>query len=223
MKNSIKTNVKSLANDLKKLSGNIIIAGHKNADYDSLCSSLALAYSLKKLSKNVKVYIEPESIHKIDYFNLSDLLCNKIEVNDYTFIAMDLNRTSRLPDYIERYYNKANYRINIDHHNGNTTKAEIILSNQNASSTCEIIYDIIKKLNIDFDKKLSELIFTGIISDTDLFLNNTSSKTFSIASKLLKNGIESKYLITKFYLEKTKNEMSIISYINNNMVYCDFH
>ena len=223
MKKVIKTNVKNLANELKKLSGNIIIAGHKNADYDSLCSSLALAYSLKKLSKNVKVYIEPESIHKIDYFNLSDLLCSKIEVNDYTFIAMDLNRTSRLPDYIERYYNKANYRINIDHHNGNTTKAEIILSNQNTSSTCEIIYDIIKKLNIDFDKKLSELIFTGIISDTDLFLNNTSSKTFSIASKLLKNEVESKYLITKFYLEKTKNEMSIISYINNNLVYCDFH
>lgn len=223
MNNSKKISIKCMADKLKNLSNDIIISGHKNADYDSLCSSLALAYSLKKMNKNVKVFIEPENIKKIDYFNLSDLLCKKIETKDYTFIAMDLNKTSRLPASANEYYKKANYRINIDHHNGNTTKAEIILSNQNTSSTCEITYDIIKKLNIDFDKKLSELIFTGIISDTNLFFNNTSSKTFSIASKLLKNGIESEALIKKFYLEKTKNEMNIISYINNNMTYCNFH
>lgn len=223
MKNVKKKNTKKLADILKNLSNDIIIAGHKNADYDSMCSSLALAYGLKKINKNVKAFIEPESINKISYFDLNDLLCQKITSKDFTFIAIDLNRTSRLPDSIEEYYNNANYRINIDHHNGNITNAEFILSDYSASSTCEIIYDIIKKLDLNCDKKISELIFTGIISDTNLFSNDASSKTFSIVSKLLKNDVDGEFLIKKFYLEKTKNEMDIISYINNNLIVSNFH
>lgn len=154
---------------------------------------------------------------------MNDFLCDKFESNNYTFITLNLNRISRLPSTIEEYYSKANYKINIDHHNGNTTNADYIISDCSVSSTCEIIYDIIKKMNVKYDKKLSELIFTGIISDSDLFSNNVSSKTFSIVSNLLKNSIDSNFLIKKFYLEKTKNEMDIIMYINNNLNNCDFH
>lgn len=216
-------NTQEMANILKKISNDIIISGHKNADFDSMCSSLALAYSLKEINKNAKVFIEPENVSKIEYFALNDLLCNKIESNNYTFIALDLNRISRLPNSFEKYYQKAIYKINIDHHNGNTTNANYILSDYNISSTCEMIYDLVKEMNIKFDKKFSELIFTGIISDTNLFANNASSKTFSIVSNLIKKEISSEFLIKKFYLEKTKDEMDIIMYINNNLNNCGFH
>ena len=39
-------NIQKVADILKGLSNDIIISGHKNADFDSVCSSLALAYSL---------------------------------------------------------------------------------------------------------------------------------------------------------------------------------
>lgn len=64
MNNYKKISVKCMADKLKNLSNDIIISGHKNADYDSLCSSLALAYSLKKMNKNAKVLLEPEDIKK---------------------------------------------------------------------------------------------------------------------------------------------------------------
>ena len=218
-----KINIQKMADTLKELSNDIIISGHKNADFDSMCSSLALAYSLRNLKKNAKVFIEKDSITKIAYFNLNDLLCDSFESSNYTFIALDFNRTSRLPNDIEKYYSMADYKINIDHHNGNTTNANQILNLSNVSSTCEIIYEIVKKMNVKIDKKLSELIFTGIISDTNLFSNDVSSRTFSIVSNLLKNNINSDFLIEKFYLEKTKNEMDIIAYINNNLNKYNFH
>ncbi len=223
MKNFQSNNIEEIANILTNLSNDIIISGHKNADFDSMCSSLALAYSLKKLNKNVTVYIESESIKKIDYFKLNDLLCNQFKSNNYTFIALDINRISRLPSNIEGYYHGANYKINIDHHNGNTTNADYVLSDSAIGSTCEIIYNIINKMNIKFDKKFSELIFTGIVSDTNLFSSNVSSNTFLIVSELLKNNIDSEFLIKKFYLEKTKDEMDIIMYINNNLENLGFH
>lgn len=222
MSNDKRIDTHKIADIIANTSNDIIISGHKNADFDSICSSLALTYGLKGINKNVKVFIEPESIKKMTYFDLDNLLCDKFNSNDYTFIALDLNKISRLPNNMENCYLNANIKINIDHHNGNSTNADYILSDSNASSTCEIVYGIIKEMNIKLDKKLSELIFTGIVSDTDSFSNNVSSKIFSIVSKLLKYDINPEFLIKKFYLEKTKDEMDIIMYINNNLKTSNF-
>lgn len=217
-----KMDANKIASVITNISNDIIISGHKNADFDAMCSSLALAYCLKKVNKNVKVFIESESIKKIEYFDLNYFLCNEFYSKDYTFIALDLNRISRLPSIMEDCYLNVNFKINVDHHNGNSTNADYILSDCNAGSTCEMVYDIIKKMGIRLDKKLSELLFTGIISDTNLFSNNVSNKTFSIASKLLNYNINNEFLIRKFYLEKTKDEMDVIMYINNNLNNCGF-
>lgn len=48
MKKYEKIKIQQIVDILKRLSNDIIISGHKNADYDSMCSSLVLAYSLKK-------------------------------------------------------------------------------------------------------------------------------------------------------------------------------
>lgn len=215
--------VEKIIDIINNISNDVIICGHKNADYDSMCSSLALGYFLKQLKKNVMVYIEPESIHKIKYFNCDYLLCSDIKITDYTFIAVDLNRTSRLPSNMEKYYNDAKYTVNIDHHNGNTTNANAILSIPDISSTCEIIYTILAKMKFNMNKLISELIFTGIVSDTNLFSNNTSAETHIIVSKLLKNKVGSEYIINKFYLEKTQNELEIISYMIKNLRHENFY
>lgn len=140
-----KMDANKIASVMTNISNDIIISGHKNADFDAMCSSLALAYCLKKVNKNVKVFIEPESIKKIEYFDLNYFLCNEFYSKDYTFIALDLNRISRLPSIMEDCYLNANFKINVDHHNGNSTNADYILSDCNAGSTCEMVYDIIKK------------------------------------------------------------------------------
>ena len=215
--------IKKIIDIINDISNDVIICGHKNADYDSMCSSLALALILKQLNKSVMVYIEPESIYKIKYFNCDYLLCNDIKTNDYTFIAVDLNRTSRLPSNMEKYYDKATFTINIDHHNGNTTNANAILSIPDISSTCEIIYDLLKKMKFNMNRLISELIFTGIVSDTNFFTNNTTPRTHIIVSELLKKKVDSEYIINKFYLEKTQDELEIISYMNNNLSHESFY
>ena len=214
---------KNLSTILKEIPNDIIIAGHKDADYDSMCSSLALALALKQLNKNVKVYIEPESVNMVEYFNCNDLLCDNFNNKNYTFIALDLNVPSRLPIGVQDIYSNAQTKINIDHHDGNDMNADYTLSINNISSTCEIIYNIIKNFKIDINKLISELIFTGIVSDTKLFSNRTTSKTFYIVSQLLKKKIDNKYLITKFYSEKTEEELKTISYIIDNLKFDTFH
>lgn len=215
--------MKNLIEYVDNLKNDIIITGHKNADYDSMCSSLALALILKKFGKNVKVYIEKSSINKIKYFNVNDLLIDDFKIKDFSLIILDLNRISRLPDEVQKKYNNAANVINIDHHNGNSTNADFIYSDEQISSTSEIIYNLAKSLNIVIDKQIAELLYVGIVSDTNSFSNNCTKDTFQIVGDLLSFKIDANYLTNKFYLEKTSSELEVISEMIKNIKYDTFH
>lgn len=209
---------KEIIDVLNKIEGEIIISGHKNADYDSLCSTLALGLILEKIGKNVFVYIEPEKKEKIEYFKCDRLYCNDITSDKFVLITLDLNKFSRLPEKVEKNYKKASLIINIDHHNGNETNSNIVISDPNKSSTSEMIYDLLTIMKIEITKEISELLYVGMISDTNLLSNNANSKLFKIFSILLNKKIDSDFLVNKFYLEKTEYEMEIISYIIKNTI-----
>ena len=70
--------IKKIATILKEIQNSIIISGHKHADYDSMCSSLALALCLKKIGKTVAVYIEKESKSSIEYFNCNEFYVTRL-------------------------------------------------------------------------------------------------------------------------------------------------
>ena len=208
---------------IKKIENVIYITGHKNADYDSLCSSLGFTIALNKLGKIAYFLIEEKDKVKLKYFKSEDYMCTSIDEKNYSFILLDSNRISRMPDEFEKYYNSAKLKINIDHHEGNTTGAEYVLSINDISSTCEIIYELLEKMSIKLDLAISELIFVGIVSDTDLFCNRTTSRTMKIASNLIELGVNNKMLIEKFYLNKTPDEMRAISDMVSKMRYDKFH
>ena len=213
----------NLIKSIYDINNQIIISGHKNPDYDSICSCLSLALSLSQLNKNIKIYIEEKDIEKVKIFNLDNLFSCDINYEDFSLIILDVNRISRLPDEINGLYKKAKIVINIDHHNGNDTNADIVLSNDKKSSTCELIYDLVSNMKIKLNKKIAELLYIGIVSDTNSFSNSCTPETFLTVSKLLKKNIDSTYLTNKFYLEKSNNELLVISEMIKNIKYDNFH
>lgn len=204
---------------LKKINNNIYISGHKKADCDSLFSSLALALLLNDMGKTCKVYIEKEDIDKVEYFQCNDIIVDDIVDDNFTFILLDLNKIERLPDKMIYAFQKATTTINIDHHIKNNTKSKFVYSFEEKSSTCEIIYDIASELQVKISSKIAELLFTGIVSDTNMLVNNADYNTFLILSHLLKKNIDKDFLINKYVIEKTEEEMKIIAYMINNIIF----
>lgn len=200
-----------LIKKLKSINNQIYLAGHKNPDLDSLCSTLALGLILKSINKQVKVYIKEENQKEIEYFNCNSIITNNISKENFTLIALDLNTKDRLEQEILKNLNKANNTINIDHHQGNKTNFNIIITKENISSTSEIVYEIMKKLNIKETKTIKELLLTGIISDTEMLTKNTNKQTLQIIENLIYENTNKEYLINKFYLSKTENQLKIIS------------
>ena len=102
----------------------IIIAGHENADMDSIGSSLALAYFLDKLGNtDVSVLIDKKDMYKIQWFNNNTFITENVQKKDYVFIMVDLNRKKRLGIF-ENYFDDADLTLNIDHHE-NSKKVNI--------------------------------------------------------------------------------------------------
>lgn len=197
MNNSLKEIAESILN-----SKQIFIASHINPDGDNLGSSLALYLALKKLSKNVNV-LWVDSI-PLDYLFLPEVdnIKRKEDLNiedNYTLITLDSANLDRLGINKELAVN-APKLINIDHHISNTKYGDLYYVDPESSSTGEIIFELIKELDVDLDPEISNCLYTAISSDTGSFMySNTTSKTHRIVSKLYESGLKTDEININLY------------------------
>jgi phosphoesterase RecJ-like protein len=81
--------------------------------------------------------------------------------------------------------------INIDHHVSNTGFGDVQLIDTDACATAEIVYRLIKALEIPFDKAIATGIYLGILTDTGSFrFSNTNPAAFAISKAMIDIGVE---------------------------------
>jgi nanoRNase/pAp phosphatase (c-di-AMP/oligoRNAs hydrolase) len=199
-----------LSNLLKILSpfNNIVIVCHPNADIDSLGSAYVLFNFIKNFlnNKNIVIYV-PESISSssiplIEYLNIE--ICNEFLSPD-VFILVDISSLNQIPlikSYVEE---KSIPYIVIDHHvpDEQTINKAIFFIVKEATSTCEIIYEIIK--NYLTDKKILEALLAGIIYDSRRFLINPK-KSISLAYELINKGADIEKILQLLSIEQNYSE-----------------
>jgi phosphoesterase RecJ-like protein len=125
-------------------------------------------------------------------------------------ISVDCADESRLGRYYS-YFKKAKVAVNIDHHITNPQFGAVAHVEPTASSTCELIYDLISD-DYKIDKEVATYLYLGISTDTGHFRhNNTTTHTFEVASKLLKAGADVEFIINGVYRNNTKNKLDLIA------------
>lgn len=214
-------------NELKKilddLESPIYLAGHVTPDHDSIGSCLALGRLLQKLGKEVYVLLESFDKDISAIHGNKEMIVNDVTHEKFNFIAMDLNQTYRLARY-EEYFDKANYTINIDHHQGNKTNADYVLSISNISSSCEIVYNIIKLYGEEFfEEEVCKSLYTGIMTDTSCFERRLSSNTLVIAQDLINRGVDYDSIIKKTFAHRTLYELKALGEIIDEIKFEGFH
>jgi len=79
--------------------------------------------------------------------------------------------------------------INIDHHKTNEYFGHINIVNKKASSTCEMVYLLMKQANYQINEAVAECLLTGIIGDTGNFTNAaTNEQALKISADLVWRG-----------------------------------
>ncbi len=210
-------------NELEKIASNsssIAITSHINPDGDSIGSILALWFALKQRYKNVEAFINeklpdrysflPQAKHIKKY---EDVKGKKFDL----FFALDCGNEKRLGNGIE-IMEKSKIVVNIDHHISNTKFGDINIVDIYSSSTCEMIYSVIKDMGLAIDQQIATCIYTGIVTDSGNFMyDNVTEKTHLIVAELMRTGIAKQDIIYNLYQKKSVNSLRFLGYSLTNM------
>ncbi|MCI5839170.1 MAG: bifunctional oligoribonuclease/PAP phosphatase NrnA [Peptoniphilaceae bacterium] len=211
-------------------SKSIAIATHVNPDGDALGSSFSLCLALKKIGKDVHVIKNSQIPEYLDFIENKDLYedFDALKENIFDlFITLDCSELDRI-SIADQLFKNAKNTIVVDHHVKGGINGDLSIIYENSSSTCELVYEIIKFLNIDFDKDISSLLFTGIVTDTGRFMyENVTKDTMNVAGNLIEMNADSQNIYQNLYQKKSYNQLLMESeavkkaefYDNNSKVF----
>ena len=193
-----------------------LITSHTNLDGDGIGSELALHFILKKLKKKSiilnqdklpKIYHFLPRSNKVHYLEDNCIDTKGIDVG----IVLDCSNAKRIGKTYEIFKNIKTV-INIDHHKSNENFGDLNYVDSSVSSVGEIIYELIRSINIDLlDEDISTCLFAAILTDTGSFrYSNVSSKTFKIASDLTSFGIKPHLIANNIYNRKTYSGLKLL-------------
>jgi len=198
--------------DMLKGVTSIAIAGHIRPDGDCVGSCMGLYQYIENNYPDIKeldIYLEkiPLSFMFIQGTQQISNSCAKEKEYDL-FIALDSGDTERLGDAV-KYLKTADKSICIDHHISNQGYADVNYIVPQASSTSELIYELLDSDKIT--KEIAEALYMGIAHDTGVFQYSlTTSKTMRIAADLMETGIDFSKIVEETYFQKTYIQNQIL-------------
>lgn len=194
---------------------NIVIARHIGPDPDALASEIALRDSIKLTFPKKNVYAVGNSVSKFRYFGELDRVDDRT-LDKPLLIILDVPNKSRI-DGIN--YDVYDYVIRIDHHPNVEDVANLEMVNDGASSTCELITELIINTKLKMNESIASNLFLGIVADSDRFLlSYTTPNTFKLVTMLIEEyKLDIKKLYDNLYVRPI-NEVKFQSYITLNMV-----
>lgn len=178
------------------------VVSHVNPDGDNLGSSLGLARALRNYGKDVEVlghdtidnylkFLPDLEYYKNDYKDSYDLL-----------LILDASEFDRIGDAQPVAHNSKKTAV-IDHHLGGKITSDLNIIHPDAPATCQLVYEIINKLDLPLDEKTAGLLFTGIVTDTGRFMYyDTNRETFDVAGKLIDAGADKDFIYQALYQNK---------------------
>ena len=169
----------------------LLVVAHESPDGDALGSMLALTRALHSLGKDALMYLSgdaplPGEYGFLDLASLTRTLPDDLE--ERMLVAVDCASERRIapePVALER----AREVVNIDHHHDNSRFGDVNLIVPAASSTAEIIRDLLAGLDVPLTPELAEPLYVGLVTDTGRFqYSNTTPKSLRLGAELVEAG-----------------------------------
>lgn len=164
----------------------ITLLTHTNPDGDGISACAALAYIFEKKNKQVETIYPTKTDEDIKRQPKNILIGCHQQIPDL-IISNDTSVYERLyfPDTFKNIP-----VIVIDHHLNNKIKGVINFVETQLSSTCELLYALLKHwYPHDIDTYVAECLMYGILYDTQVFYNQaTYPSTLRTAAELVEKG-----------------------------------
>lgn len=214
-------------NEIRDLINNAHTIGlsyHVSPDGDATGSLLGLFCALKKMNKDVKIFSKDNLTlnRTLRYLpEIENVDGNTYEVSDDIdmLIILDCGNIERVSCDVN--FDKVT-TVCIDHHISNGKYCTYNFIEDSASSTGEIVFQLINHLDVEIDKDIAKCIYTSIMTDTGgLRFESTSQKTFNIVGELISTGIDFWNIYEGLFLKKEYSKIKLLGLVFDELKVVD--
>ena len=170
-----------------------LVTTHENPDGDALGSLLAATLLLEELGKDAVMYLYGDVPIPTEYqFMELERLTRALpeDAAERVLVAVDCANEDRIGHDLD-LVGGAPLTINIDHHHDNTRFGDLNLIVSGASSTGEVLRDVLQELGLDLTPEIAEALYIALVTDTGRFqYTNTTPKALRLAAELVEAGAD---------------------------------
>ncbi|MFN2582541.1 MAG: bifunctional oligoribonuclease/PAP phosphatase NrnA [Candidatus Dormibacteria bacterium] len=189
-------------------SGDIGCLAHKDADADSLGSTLAFALSLRERGKRVHAMAPAPLPRTLGFLPGYDTLEESPAHLDciFTFDCATLARFGDKRSLVER----STRVVNVDHHASSERFGTINLVDPHASATGQVVYALLRRLNLPVTAEVATNLYAALFTDTGGFRHeNTNEQALQLGADLVRLGADPAFVALKTYKSRSVSRIRL--------------
>ncbi|MFN2462734.1 MAG: bifunctional oligoribonuclease/PAP phosphatase NrnA [Candidatus Dormibacteria bacterium] len=193
-----------------KAASRVVVISHKDADGDTLGSALAMSEVIRGLGKDVVTRVPPPVPGVYSFLpGFGEINPDEGGRAPDLVVVMDASNLHRLSDTLG-VLPAGTPVVNIDHHLSNDRFGDLNLVVPDASSTAEVTFDLLAKLEIPVSATMATNLYAGLLTDTGGFRHeNTTYRALEIAAALVKAGADAADIAERIYKSKQLTTMKL--------------
>jgi phosphoesterase RecJ-like protein len=196
-----------------------VITAHETPDGDALGSEFAMLLALRKLGKTARILNADPAPQKFAFIDPGDefeVLVRKEQIpkdiGEYGLFILDVNDIKNIGQVATLVLPRVKEYFIVDHHDSETVQLSKNHIEQNASSTCEILYLLFREMNLELDLPIAQALYMGILYDTGSFIYpKTTAITFEIAHDLVSLGVQPNMTYVNVYESNSISSLVLMS------------
>jgi phosphoesterase RecJ-like protein len=167
-----------------------VLVTHENPDGDALGSLVAMQGVLRALGKDSVMFIGRNEFplpYEYAFFRFDGLVSDiPNDISRRTVVFLDCGNVDRNAVDVG-----GSQIVNVDHHHDNTRFGTINHVVAEASSTAEIVWDLMRGLGVELTPRIAEALYVGLVTDTGKFMyENTGPAAHQMAAELIEAGVD---------------------------------
>ena len=193
-----------------------VVTSHARPDGDAIGSSMAMAYALRHLGKEVRVVSRdapPPPMMAFPGVTEIEVTAHLDDPGEAAIIMEcgDLARTgvSGLDQA---------FVINIDHHPGNLMFGDTNWFDLSAAACGEMVFDLVRELGVPLTVEIATHVYVAILTDTGSFhYSNITPRTFEICRECVEAGVSAPDVARNIFDSNHLGRLKLFGAVLSNM------
>jgi len=193
-----------------------VVTSHARPDGDAVGSSLAMAYALRELGKDVRVVSRDAPPPPLLVFpGVAEIeIVNEIGDAADAVIVMECGDVKR--PGIEGV--EGGFVINIDHHPGNLLYGALNWMDLSAAACGEMVFDLVSELGVPLTYEIALHVYIAILTDTGSFhYSNITPRTFDICRLCMEAGVSPPAVARSIFDANNLGRLKLFGAVLNRM------